>query len=95
MNPLHLYLINNILKQKTMTIDQAITHLENLGFTNIYDYGETVAFSGEYPDSEIEIGDIDEDDTAESIEYKARYISCCGAELDKDHMICPECMEHN
>ena len=78
-----------------MTIAQITKHLENLGFTNIYDYGNTIAFSGEYPDSEIEIGDIDEDDTAESIESKARYISCCGAELGKDYMICPECMEHN
>jgi hypothetical protein len=78
-----------------MTIEQIIEHLENLGFTNITDYGETIVFSGEYPDSEIEIGDINEDDTAEDIESKARYMSCCGEVLDKDHMICPECMEHN
>jgi hypothetical protein len=78
-----------------MTIEQIIKHFENLGFTNIIDYGETIAFSGEHPDSEIEIEDINENDTAENIEYKSRYISCCGGELDKDLMICPECMEHN
>ena len=74
--------------------DIKVAHLEKLGFKNVEDNVDCVIFDGDYDGSQIDMDYILLTDTANDIERKADYISCCGAVLDKDYMICPECKEH-
>jgi len=73
-----------------------ITHLKNLGFEVDFVDDEVVFFfDANYYGYELGLDDFDEFSTANEITEKAMLFSpCCGHEVDRDAMMCPDCKEH-
>ncbi len=70
--------------------------LTELGFTEVDECTNTITFATwDGTSYEIQKSDIHDTDTMRDVIRKSqRFSSCCGAEVDEDYCICPDCGEH-